>query len=120
MENFETVMMSNFIVLNLAVALISAIFSALLARRIRAGFLLGLMGFLLAFVAALCVAAAGTWVIAAIVSPKVLLTTVRMPLGALSWSLVTGIEFLGSGSAVGWLSYLIFRLRRRPAQKRMV
>lgn len=113
MEAFETAMMSNFIVFNLAAALISTIASALLARRIRPGFLLGLMGFIFALVAALCIAAAGTWVIAATVSPNFISTTVRMPLGALAWSFETGMEFFALGSAVGWLSYLIFRLRRR-------
>jgi len=115
MEAFEAAMMSNFILFNLAVALISGIASAYLAQRMRPGVLLGLVGLIFAFIAALCIAAAGTWLVVASLSPKVLSTTVTMPLGALAWSFETGVEFAVLGIAVGALAYLIFRLRRPKA-----
>jgi hypothetical protein len=112
MEAFEAAMMSHFIMFNLAVATISGMASAYLARRMRPGALVGLVGLLFAFIAALCIAAAGAWLVAALVSAKVLSIAVTMPLGALAWSFETGVEYALSGIAIGVLAYLFYRLRR--------
>lgn len=113
MTSFDKYLMDNYLLFNVAVALVNLILVGHLAQRLKSGFAMSALGLIAAVAISVIVPAIAVSIVGVFVMPSFLPAIAKSFIGAISWSLEAGGEFGILAIAAGIIGYLIVRMRLR-------
>lgn len=111
MTEFETAMTNNFIIFNIVVAVLNIIVCGQVARMLKRGLPMSVLGFVVALPISILTAAIAVSAVAAFFAPGFLNTAADNAIGLLAWSAETGGEFGLFGIVAGLVGYVVVRVR---------
>ncbi len=113
MNSFEVFMIDNFLKFNIVVFLICFIYTILINKKIKKGFVQFLVGFLAVIIISLISTGLLIAAIGAFHYPSFWKASKDSPGGLFAWSIETGVEFGAIGQILGLIAFIILRIRHK-------